>query len=145
MGVIGWNRSKNKNTSDSVRSVISIDDFAKIFGEKVNEIILTHNATTGQKYIEGTFQIEYVDENTYCSAYELYFQDENNEFYKVESQSKPMPNGRLTLEARKELAEEKIITFEIPEPSQAERDVYSGNVSVKNALKDIFDIFIPKK
>lgn len=99
---------------------------------------------TGREYVGGNFHINYIDEKNHYFSYELYFQDNDEEIYKTEGKSKPLSNKKLFPETRKELAEEKIITFEIPEPSQAERDVYGGNFSLQGALKDIFEAFSSK-
>ena len=151
MGVItNWIRTKSENnnikkTEISEQPTTKIDDFPKIFSGKMIEIILQEEKETEHNYVGGDFHVNYVDSEHYSCSYELYFKDDNEEIYKTEQKSKPLSNKKLFPEARKELAEEKIITFEIPEPSQAERDVYGGNFSLQDALKDIFEALSPKK
>lgn len=151
MGVItNWIRTKSENNNPkkseiSEEPTTKIDDFPKIFFGKMIKIILQEEKETAHKYVGGNFSINYEDSEHYSCSYELYFQDDNEELYKTEQKSKPLSNEKLFPEARKELAEEKIITFEIPEPSQAERDVYSGEVSLKDAFRKIFDQLVTQK
>lgn len=148
--MFNWKRSSstnkpNKKSVSEITPTMKIEDFPQIFSGKIIGLIVREEKETHREYVGGNFHINYIDDNTHFCSYELYFQDNNEEIYKTEGKSKPLSNDSLLPEAQKELAEEKIITFEIPEPSQAERDVYSGDVSLKDALKDIFDIFLPKK
>lgn len=145
--MFNWTRSKPKNKDEQadIRPTMKIEDFPKMFSGKMIEIILQEEKESGNEYLGGDFNIVYLDDDHYYCSYELCFIDDKGDVYKSSSKSKPLSNVSLLLEARKELAEEKLITFEIPEPSKAERDVYSGDISLKNTLKDIFDIFQPKK
>ena len=142
-----WNRFKadKKNAEIDVSPKFKIEDFPKMFSGKIIKIIVQEEKETGREYVGGNFHINYIDEKNHYFSYELYFQDNDEEIYKTEGKSKPLSNKKLFPESRKELAEAKIITFEISEPSQAERDVYSSDFSLQSALKDIFDIFTPKK
>ena len=150
MGITNWIRTKSENNNPnkseiSEQPTTKIDDFPKIFKGKMIEIILQEEKETGSKYVAGEFHVNYVDAENYSCSYELYFKADNEEPYKMEQKSKPLSNKKLFPESRKELAEEKIITFEIPEPSQAERDVYGDNFSVQDVLKDVFGAFFSKK
>ena len=144
MPVNTWNRRESENKK-SERPTMNLNDFPKVFSNQVIKTIVTEEIRTGRKYIEGYFHVNYLDEKNHSCTYELYFEDSKEKIYKTESKTGTLSSEQLTFEARKELAEEKIITFEIPEPSQAERDVYGGNFSLQGAFKEIFDIFTPKK
>ena len=151
MGVVtNWIRTKSENNNlkkskISEQPTTRIEDFPKIFFGKMIKTILQEEKETGHKYVDGNFHIHYIDSGHYSVSYELYFKDDGEELYKTEQKSKPLSNKTLLPEARKELADEKIITFEIPEPSKAERDVYSGDISFKDAFKELFDAFVQKK
>lgn len=145
--MFNWKRSpsKNKKIVSEVKPTMKIEDFPKIFSGKMIELIVQEEKETKREYVGGNFHINYIDEKNHYFSYELYFQDAEEEIYKIEGKSKALSNEKLFPEARKELAEDKIITFEIPEPSQAERDVYSGEVSLKDAFREIFDQFVTQK
>lgn len=138
-------KSEEKNSEIKEKPTLKIEDFPKIFSGKMIELIVQEEKETKREYVGGNFHINYIDEKNHYFSYELYFQDAEEEIYKTEGKSKALSNEKLFPEARKELAEEKIITFEIPEPSKAERDVYSGDFSAKDLLKDIFDAISSKK
>lgn len=147
INLFNWTRSSstNKKSVSEITATMKIEDFPKIFSRHVINFIVCEEKETNRKYVGGNFHINYLDDKFHSVSCELYFQDKDEEIFKTEGKSKPLNSAYLLPEARKELAEEKLITFEIPEPSKAERDVYSGDISLKNALKDIFDIFQPKK
>ena len=135
--MFNWTRSKSKNNDSAtgIRPTMKIEDFPQIFSGKIINFIVCEEKETGREYVGGNFHINHIDEKTHYCSYELYFQDKDEEIYKTEGKSKPLSSAHLFPEARKELAEEKIITFEIPEPSKAERDVYSDSVSLKDLFK----------
>lgn len=136
------NRSDEKKIEHSTMEIAS---FPAVFKGKIIETIVNEENKNTWNYVEGYFHVNYLSEKNHSCTYELYFRDKNEKIFKVEGQSKLMTNDELTPEARKELAEEKIITFEIPEPSKAERDVYSGEVSLKDAFRKIFDQLVTQK
>ena len=134
----------SKNAEVKKRPTMQIKNFPEVFEAQVVKAIIK-GEKTGKNYVGGYFYINYINSEKHYCSYEIYFEDDEGKVFKTEGKSGALDNSELVPEARQELAEEKIITFEIPEPSQAERDVYGGNFSLQGALKDIFDIFTPKK
>ena len=116
-GAFGANTA---NVVDTFLSVIietkmELDELAKIYSTKLDGIIRDEQAK-GLKYVGGTFKIAYADEKFFNLSFELYFQDENDEWVKKDSKSKPQKVEYLTDKALAELRAQKEIVYEIDEP-----------------------------
>lgn len=108
------------NVVDTFLSVIisqnmELDELAKIYSAKLDGIIHNEQAK-GLKYVGGTFKISYTDENFFNLSFELYFQDENDEWVKKDAKSKPQKTEYLNDNALAELRVQKEIVYEIDEP-----------------------------
>lgn len=143
MPVGDWKRQSSKNADVKKRPTMQIKDFPEVFAPQVVKAIV-EGEQKGRKYVGGYFHVNYIDTESHSCSYEIYFEDDEGKVFKIGGTSDSLSNAELVPEAKKELADEKVITFEIPEPSQAERDVYSGKISLKGALNDIFKLFTPK-
>lgn len=133
-----WIRAKA--TQEIETPTMKIDDFPEMFSEKIIGVILQEEKNNKSTYIGGDFHINYIDESRYSCSYELYFKDNAENPYKIAAESKPISNAKLFPESIKELAAEKTITFEIPEPSPDERKNFSG-LNITN----IFDLILMGK
>ena len=112
--------AKTTDVIDTFLSVVigtdmELDELAKIYSAKLDGIIRDEQSK-GLKYVGGTFKISYVDEKTFNLAFELYFQDENDEWIKKASKSKPQKSEYLNEKAFAELRAQKEIVYEIDEP-----------------------------
>lgn len=96
---------------------MTLDDLAKVYSGKLDDIILKE-ATNKLKYVGGTFNINYLNSNSFDMSYELFFQDVNKEWVKKDAKSQPQKLAYLTKEAQAELAKEKKISFEIDPPKE---------------------------
>lgn len=94
------------------------------YADKLNEIILTQELQKAAIFLNGDFSIDYVDEKSYTCSYELYFQERNDDTYKIAAKSKPLDIMRLSEEARSDLTANKSIKFEVPSPSEDVRKNY---------------------
>ena len=102
-----------------------IEEFQEIFSEKVNKIILDKEAKTGEEYISGIFNLTYIDEKYYQCSFELYFEDKDGKINSSSAESDKQDISKLTETAIAELKAEKIIKFEIPNPTEEERKKYA--------------------
>ena len=108
------------NVVDTFLSVIispnmELDELAKIYSAKLDGIVRNEQAK-GLTYVGGTFKIFYADENFFNLSFELYFQDENDEWVKKDAKSKPQKTEYLNDNALAELRAQKEIVYEIDEP-----------------------------
>lgn len=94
---------------------LELDELAKIYSEKLDGIIRDEQAK-GLNYVGGTFKISYADEKFFNLSFELYFQDEKDEWVKKAAKSKPQKIDYLNAKAVDELRAQKEIVYEIDEP-----------------------------
>ena len=94
------------------------------YADKLNEIILTQELQKAAMFLNGDFSIDYVDEKSYTCSYELYFQERNDDTYKIAAKSKPLDIMRLSEEACKDLTTNKSIKFAVPYPPEDVRKKY---------------------
>lgn len=94
---------------------MELDELAKIYSEKLDSNIRDEQAK-GLKYVGGTFKISYANEKYFNLSYELYFQDENDEWVKKNAKSNPQKTEYLSENALTELRTKKEIIYEIDEP-----------------------------
>ena len=128
-GAFGANTT---NVIDTFLSVViepnmALDEIAKIYSAKLDGIIRNEQAK-GLKYVGGTFKISYADEKYFNLSFELYFQDENDEWVKKDSKSKPQKVEYLNDDALAELRAQKEIIYEIDEPEPPKVDPKSETV-----------------
>ncbi|MBO4780542.1 MAG: hypothetical protein J5497_07895 [Selenomonadaceae bacterium] len=118
--------AENSSADNSSRTIVrKIEEIPSVYySDKLNEIILSQELYKSAIFLNGDFIVEYADEKSYTCAYELYFQDKNDETYKVAAKSKPLDITRLSAEARKDLETNKSIKFEVPAPSEDVRKNY---------------------
>lgn len=112
------------NVVDTFLSVVintnmELDELAKIYSAKLDGIIRDEQAKA-LKYVGGNFKISYADEKFFNLSFELYFQDENDEWVKKAAKSKPQKVEYLTGKAFAELRAQKEIVYEIDEPEPPE-------------------------
>lgn len=143
--ITSWLRAKSENKSPSPieEPTLKIENFPEMFSEKIVTIILQEEKNTGNVYIGGDFNINYVDKWSYSCSYELYFKDQEEQPYKIAAESKPMSNAKLFPESINDLAKEKNITFEIPEPSEEDRENFNSKSDVN--IGDIFAFLLRGK
>ena len=103
---------------------ITPEDFQRVYGKTIDKTILDEEKASGREYIGGEFIFECVDDKNFTCGYSLYFQDEQENFFKKEAKSGKLSMSPLLQEMRDELMTEKIIKFEIPEPSDEARELY---------------------
>lgn len=112
------------NSSSQV-IIRKIEEIPSVFyADKLTEIILTQELYKSAVFLNGDFIVEYVDEKSYTCSYVLYFQEQNDETYKIAAKSKPLDVKRLSEEARNDLATNKTIKFEVPNPDENARKKY---------------------
>lgn len=116
-GAFGANTTNVVDTFLSViiKTHMELDEIAKIYSEKLDSIIRDEQSKD-LNYVGGTFKISYANEKNFHLAFELYFQDKNEEFVKKESKSKPQSTEYLSEKALTELRAKKEISYEIDEP-----------------------------
>lgn len=102
---------------DLFKSNMDLTDIAKLCGKRLDEIILNEEKN-GLSYSGGMFHINYLNEVSFETAYELYFQDENKEWVKKEAKSKPQKMSFLNETSQTELRKNNKVSFEIDPPNR---------------------------
>lgn len=115
---------------------MDLDELAKIYSEKLDGIIRDEQKK-GLDYVGGNFKISYVNEKFFDLSFELYFQDEKDEWFKKHSKSKPQKIEYLNEKAVAELRAQKEIVYEIdePEPLKATSQADSKETTVRKIPK----------
>ena len=114
-----------KSIIAELRPSMSLEDLQRVYTKSIDTAILKEEASTNCKYIGGEFNIENVNNDQYYSCgYRLYFQDAQKKIFELAAQSKDLPVYNLSDSLRKQLSAEKIIKFEIPEPSEKAREKF---------------------
>lgn len=104
--------------------MITPEDFQRTYGKVIDKIILDEERSSGREYIGGEFIFECVDDKNFTCGYDLYFQDEKENFFKRDAKSGKLSMSPLLPEMREELATKKVIKFDIPEPDDEAREIY---------------------
>ena len=104
--------------------MINLEDFQRKYGKVIDKIILDEESSSKHKYIGGEFIFDCVDDENFTCSYDLYFQDEQENFFKRHAKSGNLPVSSLAPKMREELMTEKAIKFEIPEPDDEARELY---------------------
>ena len=110
---------------------VSLDELKNNYTEALDMIILQEEDTKDCKYISGEFSINYLDEKSYNCAYELYFEDKDEQYHTLEAKTKPLFSTNLTKELQEDLKNNKEIKFELSEPSAENRKRYEGSKRLK--------------
>lgn len=103
---------------------MTLEDFQRVYEETICNAILEEESSGERKYVGGEFIFECVDDKNFTCGYSLYFQDEQENFFKKEAKSGNLSMSPLLPEMRDELTAEKTIKYEIPEPSDEAREAY---------------------
>ena len=103
---------------------VNLEDIQRTYGDTIYKAILDEENKDGIEYIGGELIFECVDDKNFTCAYNLYFQDEQEKFFKKEAKTGEVTLKALSPEMRKELQSEKILKFEIPEPPLEVRKSY---------------------
>ena len=108
---------------------MGLEELAQVYSEPLDNLILKE-MKNGLKYVGGSFDVKYLKDTVFETSYELYFQNEKNEWIKKEAKSKPQPIEYLKVEAAKELKEKKKVSFEIDPPKETSQKKETDNVSL---------------
>ena len=119
-----FSNEDKKSMEDSRAIIKKLEDIPPYYSEKINDTILNEEFYKIALFLGGEFIVAYLDEKNYTCAYNLYFQVKEDKTYKLTATSEPMDITRLSADAKKELAEQQTVKFEIPEPSEEVRKNY---------------------
>lgn len=103
---------------------VSLDELQENYAPVLDMLILREEETGNCHYIGGEFRIALSDEGHYDCAYDFYFEDEDGSFHELSAQTEPLPLDGITADFRKELEDEKVLCFELGEPSEDSRRKY---------------------
>lgn len=103
---------------------VTPDDLQRLYSETINKTILETEHENGLHYVGGEFSFECVDDENFTCNYSLYFCDEQKKFFKKSATTGNLSMEPLSTEMRDELTAEKVIKYEIPEPSDEAREAY---------------------
>lgn len=103
---------------------VTPDDLQRLYAETINKTILDTESENGLHYVGGEFSFECVDDKNFTCNYSLYFCDEQKKFFKKSATTGNLSMEPLSAEMRDELTAEKVIKYEIPEPSDEAREAY---------------------
>lgn len=113
---------------DSLDLTMSLDELLKTYGENLDRIIIQEEHDKKCSYIGGELKFSGVDEDHYDCAYALYFEDANESVHVLESKSKPLEIKFLTEDFQERLKKERVLKFEIDEPSEEARSKYKRQI-----------------
>lgn len=103
---------------------ISLEELQDNYATALDMLIIKEEETKNCQYVGGEFRIALIDDGQYDCAYDFYFEDENGSFHELSAHTEPLPLDGLTDDFRKELEDEKVLCFELGEPSEESRQKY---------------------
>ncbi len=117
------------NVVDTFLSVVikpnmELDELAEVYSKKLDSTIRDEQSKK-LKYVGGSFKISYANEKYFNLSFELYFQNENDEWVKKDAKSNPQKTEYLSEKALAELRAKKEIVYEIDEPEKTKFDLQS--------------------
>ena len=101
---------------------MTIEKIAEVAAPRLDEMI-EENEEKGLKYSAGKFKIEYVDEEHFTMAFEMYFKDADGKWYKSASASDPRGAELLDIGSWKTLQALKTVEFPINAPTKEDETV----------------------
>ena len=110
---------------EEFRPTMTLEDLQRVYTKTVDEVIFKEEDKSNSRYVGGEFNLDYVSEKGYTVGYKLFFQNEQKKIFELEAKSRELSISKLSAKVREQLAAEKNIKFEIPEPSQSARDKYN--------------------
>lgn len=96
---------------------VDLDELAKFYSKKMDDLILHKESEEELKYVGGTFAIDYVTQETFSLNLELYFKDNKDEWVKMKSSS-AKPTKYLKERALNELFEKKKVSYDVEHPNE---------------------------
>jgi len=113
-----------KSVTKMLNSSMGLDEFSKIYTKPLDEVILSEEEKTGNKFVGGEFKIFHIDDRNFGLSYSLYFQNDKEEWQKMTAKSEPMDNYYLSDEALQELSEKMTIVYDVEQPTEVARKEY---------------------
>ena len=107
----------------------TFEDLELVYEEPICNAILDEESSSEREYVSGELIYTCVDDKTFTCEYNLYFQDEQGNFFRKSAKTGELSMKPLSIETRDELKAEKVIKFEIPEPSDEARAKYESEHS----------------
>lgn len=107
---------------------MTLDELADVYTKNIDSYILQQEKENNLRYAGGEFSIIYATEKSFSLQIELYFQNKDNEWEKMESAKDNIDMKYLKPEAVQELAQKKKVVFDVEHPSvdittDADKDV----------------------
>ena len=96
---------------------MTIEKIAEVAAPGLDDLI-EKNEANGLKYTAGKFKIEYVDDEHFVLAFEMYFKDAEGKWYKSGGNSEPRDAKLLDIGSWKTLQTLKAVEFPINAPSK---------------------------
>lgn len=106
---------------DLFRPNKTIDDIKNSANPHLDKIILEQKKK-GLLYEAGKFRIAKADTEHFILAFELYFIDVKNKYHQISNSSPLMNINNLSSELRGDLNTHRIISFEVDDPEDVEKD-----------------------
>lgn len=103
---------------------VSLEDLQDNYATALDMLIIKEEETKNCQYVGGEFRIALIGDGKYDCAYDFYFEDENGSFHELSAHTEPLPLDGLTDDFRKELEDEKVLCFDLGEPSEESRQKY---------------------
>ena len=110
---------------EEFRPTMTLEDLQRVYTKTIDEVIFKEEDKSNSRYVGGEFNLDCVGEKSYTVGYKLFFQNEQKKIFELEAKSRELSITKLSAKVREQLAAEKNIKFEIPEPSQSARDKYN--------------------
>lgn len=103
---------------------MTLEDFQRVYEETICNAILEEEFSGEHKYVGGELIYEHVDEKNFTCEYKLFFQDAQGKFFRKTAKTDNISTKPLSTDMREKISSEKILKFEIPEPSDEAREEY---------------------
>ena len=103
---------------------ISLEELQDNYATALDMLIIKEEETKNCQYVGGEFRIAFIGDRQYDCAYDFYFEDETGSFHELSAHTEPLPLDGLTDDFRKELEDEKVLCFDLGEPSEGSRQKY---------------------
>ena len=113
---------------EEFRPTMTLEDLQRVYSKSIDEVIFNEEDKGESNYVGGEFNLDYVSEKSYTVGYRLFFRNKQKKIFELEAKSREISISKLSANVREQLAKEKNIKFEIPEPSQSARDKHNRKI-----------------
>lgn len=124
-----------KGMENMLPDKITLNDFAHKSSSEIDKVI-EQEQQKGNTYITGRFHLLWNNDETFKYSFEMYFKALDNQYLKLNGDSKTIPITYLLEDDINELQTKKDIVYEIEEPNQNQKSSNKTSENVKETQTD---------